>query len=372
MKNKNNENADYKIVKDINQKKTSDIIKFGNDFMKEFLFDENENAIDIQITSLRIIFLIYNTFNSTNDANLLMFQPKSEPKQLKLFDEEFETDNNLYVRVTLKNSQISADQNKIHLEKAFEFLTEFKKQWYTSYNAEGQKIRSYGGLINMPTYDEKGCTSFLISSYWLKKIIQIDTYEYFLLQTAFKISSSKDILFLLWLSRINKTNGTTISLDLLNQRFNLNYKTTKDISDKFLAPLRKRLDANSLLSFNHSRKGNNLIIIPYTNTPKFKLSQETNEKVETIYKLHYLKKRHNLAGKNFDRFKILYEQKNVNNKLEISKAYDRLKINFKSQKIALTTLQGDAFLKVLQDIIIEIYKASPAYENLPNGFLKFI
>lgn len=373
MEKKNIEKSDFNVVKHIKQKKRSTFIKIGNNFMKDFLFDENENAIDIQITSLRIIFLIYNTFSSSNDANLFLFQPSREPRQLKLFEDEFETENNQYVRLSLKISDIIQDQNRKHLETALEFLTDFKKQWYESVNSQGKKIRSYGGLIYMPTYEEKGYSSFLISSYWLKKILMIDTYELFLLETAFKISSSKDILFLLWLARVNKEKGTTISLDLLNKRFDLNYKTTKDISSKFLNPLKKKFDEHSRLSFGHSRKGKNLSIMPYPNTLKVD-DQEASEKIETIYKLHYLKKRHCLEGEYFEKLKLVYNQENVDNKKEISLAYDLLKKQCRTgeNKISITSYQEEDFIKKLQECIILNYNLKEVSKSLPNGYVRII
>ena len=163
---------DIKIVNEVHQKKQNSIIKMSNHFIRELFFDEKGNAVvDFKITEMRIVFLIHNTFTTSNSANLFMFQPKEEPRQLKLFEDEYLSEQNSYIKVTIKNSNISPDQNTKHIENAMEFLEGFKKDWYTSYNSKGEKIRSYGGLISMPSYTEKGYTSFLINSYWLKKII---------------------------------------------------------------------------------------------------------------------------------------------------------------------------------------------------------
>lgn len=367
------ENVDVKVVQHVNQKKLSPFIKISNSFMKEFLFDENENAIDIQITSLRIIFLIYNSFSTANDANLFTFQAKSEPRQLKLFEQQYETENNQYIRVTLRNKDIISNQNLSHLKSAFKFLVQYKQDWYESINSEGKIIGTFGGLVLMPTYEEKGHTSFLISSYWLKKILNIDFYELILLKSAFQISSSKDILFLLWLARVNKTKGTTISLELLNKRFDLNYKTTKDITDQFLRPLRKKLDENSLLSFGHSRKGNNIFIMPYQNALSVE-DKATSEKIATIYKLHYFKKRHCLEGEYFEKFKLVYNQENVDNKKEISLAYDLLKKQCRTgdNKVSITLYQGEDFIKKLQECIIYNYNLKEVSKSLPNGYVRIL
>lgn len=359
---------DYHIVKSLKQNKVSPIIKVGNDFMKDFLFDENENAIDIQITALRIIFLIHNTFNSSNEGNLLMFQGKQEARQLKLFEDEFMSEHNQYLKITIKNALISPDQNSSHLEKAIEFLTDYKKQWNTSINSEGKKIKSYGGLITMPTYEEKGHTSFLISSYWLNKIVDIDNYTYMLLQTAFSISSAKEILFLIWLGRVNLEKGTTISRKRLNERFNLNYKTAKGLCDQFLRPMRKNFDEKSMLSFNFKRSEELITIMPYSNTPKLQdISHETKDKIQVLYKLSYFKKRHNLQGTDFEKFKIVFNQKNTNNRKEIFAAYESLKNECRESKTKLTDLQGAAFLQKLQEIIIKQYKEKK--QIVPNGHL---
>ncbi len=368
-----NENLIYNIVKSVKSDKKNPIIRIGNDFIKEFLFDENKNAIDFQITGLRIILLIHNTFTNSNDSNLTIIQKENHPKQLKIFEEEFLTEHNNYIRVSLKNSHISKEQNRSHIEKAIEFLVKLKMDWYVSYNAKGQKIKSFGGLITMPTYEDKGYTTFLISSYWLQKILLIDSYTAVLLQTAFKISSAKEILFLLWLSNVNREKGTKISLELLNQRFNLNYKTTKSICDQFLRPLRNKLDKYSLLSFNFSRKENIIQIMPYSNgNPDLPLDDKTKEKVKTLYKLSYFKKRHALEGISFEKFKIVYNQNNTNNKLEITKAYELLKEKCKIRKWAITLYQGEVFLKELQECIKENYSRSEMGKRIPNGHIIII
>ena len=365
---------DIKIVNEVHQKKQNSIIKMSNHFIRELFFDEKGNAVvDFKITEMRIVFLIHNTFTTSNSANLFMFQPKEEPRQLKLFEDEYLSEQNSYIKVTIKNSNISPDQNTKHIENAMEFLEGFKKDWYTSYNSKGEKIRSYGGLISMPSYTEKGYTSFLINSYWLKKIIEIDTYTYFLLETAFKISSTKDMLFLMWLAPINKQHGTTISLNSLNEKFNLNYNNTKNMVDGFLKPIKARLDRTSRLSFNFSRSGNNIIIMPYDNKIQIDSPEsDIQTKLDTIYKLSYFKKRHKLEGLAFDKFKIVYDQKNTNNRAEIGNAYDSLKKDCRQKKIKITEFVNEDFIEVLQQFLIENYKTSEAYKRIPNGYVRIM
>ncbi len=363
----------YNIVKSVKSDKKNPIIRIGNDFIKEFLFDKDKNAVELQITALRIILLIHNTFTSSNESDFTIFQKANQPIQLKIFEDEFLTEHNNYIRVSLKNSHISKEQNRSHIEKAIEFLVKYKMDWYVSLNEKGQKIRSFGGLITMPTYEDKGYTTFLISSFWLQKIILIDTYTAILLQTAFKISSAKEILFLLWLANVNREKGTKISLELLNERFNLNYKNAKSICDQFLRPLRNKLDKYSLLSFNFSRKVNIIQIMPYSNSNlDLSLDDKTKEKVITLYKLSYFKKRHSLEGTSFEKFKIVYNQNSTNNKLEITKAYELLKEKCKIRKWAITVYKGEDFLQELQQCLKDIYSKSDMAKRIPNGYIVIV
>lgn len=370
----NNQTPEYHIVKSVKQKKNTPIIKIGNDFVKDFFIDKDGKYIDIKITPMRIIFLIYNTFASSNDADLYLFQSKEEPRQLKLFEDNFLTEHNQYIRISLKNTEIISDQNRKSLEDAIEFLTKYRQEWHTSYNSEGKKIRSFGGLITAPTYEEKGYTSFLISSYWLKQIIEINHYSYFLLQTAWKLSSVKDIFFIMWVSTLNE-KGTTINYKNLNAKFDLRYKTIKGICDQFLRPMRARVDKFSRISFNFSRKGENINIVPYaTNVSALtnELNEETKEKLQVLYKLSYYKKRHELQGVEFEKFKIVFNQKQTQNRKEIHSAYELLKDKKKRKKERLGDLKGIEFLNQLQECIIEKYKQHPMYESNSKGYVKIV
>ena len=58
-------------------------------------------------------------------------------------------------------------------------------------NSKGKEIKTFGGLITAPTYDERGYTSFLISSYWLKKLIVIPEYNPTLYNLVYNIIYTK-------------------------------------------------------------------------------------------------------------------------------------------------------------------------------------
>ena len=147
----------------------TEIIRLGNSFVDDFLFEDNK-AVDIPINTLRAIF------NIAADLRNEQLRPQDRPMQLSLFEEEFESEHNTFASMKIKNSLISPSGSSKQVIEAVEFLTKFKMGWYSSINSKGKEIKTFGGLITAPTYDECGYTSFLISSYWLKKLIVIPEY----------------------------------------------------------------------------------------------------------------------------------------------------------------------------------------------------
>jgi len=86
-----------------------------------------------------------------------------------------------------------------------------------SINSKGKEIKTFGGLITAPTYDERGYTSFLISSYWLKKLIVIPEYNPTLYNLVYNIRNNKHVIFAIWLAKI-PYEGTTLKLETFNEK----------------------------------------------------------------------------------------------------------------------------------------------------------
>ena len=61
----------------------TEIIRLGNSFVDDFLFEDNK-AVDIPINALRAIF------NIAADLRNEQLRPQDRPMQLSLFEEEFE------------------------------------------------------------------------------------------------------------------------------------------------------------------------------------------------------------------------------------------------------------------------------------------
>ena len=221
--------------------KIPDKLRLGNHFVDDFIFDDHQ-AADIPINALRVIFNIVAIISNEQ------FRPEDRPKQLSLFDEEFETENNIFASIKIRNSKISPSGSTKQVIDAYEFLAKFKMEWYKSLNSKGKEIKTFGGLISTPTYDQRGFTTFLISSYWLKKLLVIPEYNYVLYHLVYNIRNNKHIIFAIWLSKIPEL-GTMLKLTSFNKKFGFNYKNAKDFCLNFLTPIKINLDKHNSFSF---------------------------------------------------------------------------------------------------------------------------
>lgn len=347
-------------------------IRLGNHFVDDFIFEGHE-AADIPINALRVIFNIVSTISNEQ------FRPEDRPKQLSLFDEEFETENNIFASLKIRNSKISPSGSTKQVVDAYEFLTKFKMSWYKSTNSKGKEIKTFGGLISIPSYDQRGYTTFLISSYWLKKLMVIPEYNYVLYNLVYNIRNNKHIIFAIWLAKLPE-NGAVLKLSTLNKKFGLKYKTSKDFCFKFLKPARISLNTFNTLSFNYKYRGDSIFIIPYlTKTiSNNNLSRNTREQLESseayldhsekiAQRLSYIRKRFGLHANEMLQFSHQY--RNVpQTRVLIEKAFKEFIRATRLQEIKSTEFQGKLFLNEIQEHIIQIYRRTKMGELLPNGY----
>ena len=349
-----------------------DRIRLGNHFVDDFIFDDSE-AADIPINALRVIFNLISIIGNEQ------FRPQDRPKQLSLFDEEFETENNIFASIKIKNSKISPSGSTKQVIDAYEFLAKFKMSWYKSVNSRGKEIKTFGGLISTPSYDKRGYTTFLVSSYWLKKLMVIPEYNYVLYNLVYNVRNNKHIIFAIWLSKLPK-NGTVLKLSTLNKKFGLNYKTTKDFCFKFLKPVRISLNTFNTLSFNYTYQKDSIFIIPFLSNLSLNDnlsiniknpldSSETNavpaEKITR--RLIYFKKRYGLEENQILQFSHQYRNIPQTREL-IEKAFrEFIRIN-RLKRIKSTIFQGKKFLYEIQELIIQIYQSTKMGKLFPNGY----
>lgn len=366
---------DLRLIRKVFENKKeviSDRIRLGNQFVDDFIFDDSE-AADIPINALRVIFNIISIISNEQ------FRPQDRPKQLSLFDEEFETENNIFASIKIKNSRISPSGSTKQVIEAYEFLAKFKMGWYKSVNSKGKEIKTFGGLISTPSYDKRGYTTFLVSSYWLKKLLVIPEYNYVLYNLVYNVRNNKHIIFAIWLSKLPK-NGTVLKLSSLNKKFGLNYKTTKDFCFKFLKPVRISLNTFNTLSFNYTYQKDSIFIIPFLSNLSLNDnlsiniknpldSSETNavpaEKITR--RLIYFKKRYGLEENQILQFSHQYRNIPQTREL-IEKAFrEFIRIN-RLKRIKSTIFQGKKFLYEIQELIIQIYQSTKMGKLFPNGY----
>ena len=366
---------DLRLIRKEFENKTEKIperIRIGNQFVDDFIFEDHE-AADIPINALRVIFNIISIISNEQ------FRPEDRPKQLSLFDEEFETENNIFASIKIRNNKISPSGSTKQVVDAYEFLTKFKMSWYKSVNSKGRVIKTFGGLISTPSYDQRGYTTFLISSFWLKKLLVIPKYNYVLYNLVYNIRNNKHIIFAIWLSKIPE-NGTVVKLSTLNKKFGLNYKTANDFCFKFLKSVRINLIKFNALSFNYKYKKDSIFIIPYnikaiSNDNFFGNKREnlesrevyTEQKEKITRRLNYFRKRYGL--KENEMIQLVHQYKNIPQTRElIEKAFKEfIKIN-RLKGIKSTEFQGKLFLSEIQKLIIQFYRNTKMGELVPNGY----
>lgn len=329
-------------------------IRISNDFVDNFLFEEKKFA-DIPITALRILA---NIISIVRDEQ---FRPEDRPTQLSLFEEYFETEHNTFARIKIRNTAISPSRSYKQIAEAYEFLTKFRMQWYSSTNSQGRLIKTYGGLISNATKDERGYTVFLISSFWLKKLIVLPQYNRIMFDLAYHLTNNKHVIFAIWITRIPE-DGTLLKLETFNKKFGLDYKNAGDFCSKFLRPIKKSLDLFNDLSFNYQYTHDRIKIIPYKKDVKRNLALKHETRI--TYRLYYLKKRFKLDDNQLCRLKKVFE---TDAKLIETSYRDFVKTN-RDRKLKCTFFTGEIFLLELQTFIIKNYKESKAAEKFPDAF----
>jgi len=362
-KNKN-EKMQKKVVKVYDKELPPvDFIRFGNEFVDEFL--SGKEATKITINALKIIFNIISQLR--NDQ----FQAKNQPRQLSLFEEEFSTHINSYARVKIRNSLITRDSNL--LKKAYEFLDNYKKGWYKLTTSEGREIKSYGGLVSSIVFEEKGYTTFLISNYWTKRLIQIDNYNKTLYNLVYNVRSNKHILFYFWLNKL-PMEGTQIRLNTLNEYFDLEYSEAKDLCSKFLKSIRDNLNKYSHKSFNYNYLGDVIIIKPYLTqyvVEEATQKETTKEDIKKEYKLRYFKDRHQLTDAELAPLSFIY-QKSPKDIKTISLAYEQFILYCRENKESATSYTGERFLEKLQEKIESEYAKTTEAKYIPRCPIKVV
>lgn len=330
---------------------TVDFIRFGNEFVDEFL--SGKEATKLTINALKIVFNIVSQLRNEQ------FQKKSAPRQLTLFEDEFTSEHNLFAELSIKNSLITS--NSEELKKAYASLVKYKMDWYKFNTSDGSEVEAFGGLISNVYYREKGYTSFLISSYWVKRVIQIDNYNKTLYKLVYNVRSNKHILFYFWLSKL-PMDGTQVKVSTINNYFDVNYTNARDMCRDFLKPIRENLNKYSHKSFNYNYLGEIITIKPYlTREIEAEATNDkvTKEDIKKDYKMRYLKDRHQLTEEELNKIKSIIEaDKREKTLVLFSEAYEDFVADCRKNKERATDYIGNKFLIKYQEYIDKKYSST--------------
>lgn len=344
-------------------KKYSDIVNFPIVLRHElFSLKDNKEVLKAPVSSFRIMMKILNDVSNDQYRKHNIKQRK----QLSLFEEDFQTEHNSYARFTFKISSVAANKDYSNIRKGLAWLENWKKGWYKSVNSKGKIINSYGGVISNANISE-GNISFLISSYWLEKILDIENYNRAFTQIVWKLTKSKHILFYLWLLEL-PDNGTKVNFKKFQEIYDYQYQDANTYAKNVLKSLKIKLDRFSNRSFNYSVKGELISIMPYyTKETEIDIQENTSKNQIVNQKLNYWKQRHGLSKENIDILKSLINLDYGNFKL-FKNAYEEIKLAYRAEKKPLTSLQGKDFIVFFQNEIISTYQNSAWGEISKNGY----
>ena len=308
------------------------------------------DVLDAPITSYRIFFKIL------NDVSNDQFNRDKQPEQLALFQDDFMTSSNTFCRFTFKVTEIDKNKDYKSIMKGLSFLENLHKGWYKSVNSKGKTVKTQFGVISTPAITD-GEISFLMSSHWLKQILEIPSYNTALFKTAWEFKKGKQFLFYLWLLEVPLT-GTKVNFLKFQDIYGYEYKTVKDFTKYVLKSIKNKLDKISNVSFNYSVKGDIINIVPYsTKEIALPLKVETVSKQQITQKLHYWKIRHELSS---EQIKVIRDTMKYDKSIFslLKKSYDIFVEQCMKDKINVKTYLGKSFLEEFQSIIIKCYKDS--------------
>lgn len=359
----------YNDVKSLTSKSgDGHFYKVNRDLLQEFFLDDKE-ILNADIYVQRIFANICVTLSDAqfhiNNENFSI--------QLKLFEEEFRSKDNSAIIFTMPIKEVFKESRIKRLEKSLAFLVNYKSQWYTSKNAKGESIRSYGGLISDPVINQDtGRFRFAINSHWLEKILHLTEFNKTYYNLTQYITSNKQMIFWYWLICLPDA-GTKVNYKTLNEKFDLNYKDARSLVKGFLKPIKIKFDQYAHISFNFSYSEDKINIAKYLRTIEDfgsgnRLSDRNKEKLNKSYKLWYLTKRHLLTEFEKGQIKQIFKHE----KTLMNSSYTHFVKECQKKGVKTTDLTNGTFLKEFQKSIIVKYQETLAGKKYPTAYPKVI
>lgn len=355
---------DKKIVpaREYFSKKNSDIINFPVQLRREIFSPKaRQELLAAPITTMRIIFKVLNDIS--NDQ----FLKQRQKQQFALFEDDFLTDDNVVAKFTFDVKDIDEYRDYKAIQKGLEFLEGLDKGWHKTVNSKGKTIKAYGGVIIQPNISDSKIT-FLMSNTWISKFLSLGVYNPVFLDTAWKLTKIKQVLFYLWLIEV-PDGGTRVKYQTFNEAYGYNYKTAQLIGKHVLKNLRLKLNKVSNVSFNYSTKGDLIYITPYyVKDTELDLDEKTVTNQHITQKLHYWKKRHKLKNAHIASLKTIIRIQPSDFGLLVN-AYGAIVEDCKISKKKVTDYQGEEFIKLFNEKIVDAYKSTAWFNTkLKNAY----
>lgn len=354
-------------------------INMSKNFRKEFLDPvKNPELLEQSVIVFKVIMRIvadlrYQTFQKGTH-----FLGKENQQKLDFWEEEFLMQDNSYIQLNYKIRDFIASGNTKQMSKILQFLMDFKREEYTTFNQKGKPIKTFGGLLHTYYLSDKGAFQLIVSSYWAEKIVHLEAYNGILWRIIESQKDFKKAIFLLRVMEVQPNKGISWDFQSLNRTFDLNYKSAKDLCSKFLRPIKKHLEEktfeyteNSIKenntkeflqkSFNFGINKNNSNVIDcsvFFLKPDERIEEKIYDPLEQKYKLSYYKKRHQLDKaqteliKEFIKGIIIEGKLTTNPNFELFKtAYEAFKDECKKDKITTDKIIQEEFISKMQKIL---------------------
>lgn len=344
-----NKSITKSIKKTFKNQNNSDIVNFPVPFRHQYLrAGDNQEIINASIWAFRILFKIL------NDVSYSQFQPNRQVKELSIFDVEFMSDDYSYALFDFHLEEINGLHQNKDIERGIEFLSNYKRGWYKSKNKEGKTVKNYGGLISEAKITNNRLT-FLVNGYWLKRILELPSYNRALFEIPWKLSNAKQVLFYLWILELDKTK---INWEKMQDVYDTNYKSKSNFIQKFLKPIKIKLDKYGNKSFNYKTKKDIIYITTYLTKAEniqLNINKMTFDKQKVNQKINYWKKRHKLTDEQVNVIKSMVSI-DYQNFILFENAYDIFIKDLRKKTKNATDYIGEEFMILFQKIIISAYK----------------
>lgn len=331
-----------------------------------------ENLLDMPIAATQILFAAIALVKNSQ------FNNKKFPRQLVLFDEEFMTEQNAVVAMTMDikdlyatkdaNGKLRSRADKV--KEAIDFLQNHFFEWVGGKNSEGRNVEEKLSFIERPKFT-RGKLYFETSVFWAEKMINMKIYNPTLFALPKLLGNTRSVFFSLYLERMENDSWFQWNYENFNKLFSLNFQSARHLANGFLSFIKKKLDENSLKSFAYKYSGDYIFIKPYQlkklSSEEIILKQETVLKQENSYYSNYLARRHKLTDikrKNL----LMIISTSSNDKILIQEAYEDFKRNCKRKKVKVADIIREDFLVQFNHYILENYKKTNRYIKYPQGY----